>query len=1031
MFGRARARARARGETALLCQIASKNGRIAATFSPFFTPPGVPLRRTRPHAAATLAARLLLTVLLVALVAPAVVRAQTLSPGPLSQVHAALDRPDACGKCHVGGSEVGTERCFACHAVTGRAYRAKRGLHYQLAKKSGRACGACHREHHGRRFRLVRFEAQVPDFDHANTGFELDGRHESLRCDQCHRGKLRYQGLSQRCVSCHADRHGGQLGTRCASCHTTAGFRPAPRFDHDRAAFRLQGRHRSTACDRCHPARGEAGDRRWKGVAHDACTRCHQDPHVGAMGPSCTDCHTTAGWERTAVDAPWDHAAGRFPLDGGHRRVSCDACHGARRARRVDGRCASCHRDPHAGRVGRDCERCHSIEGWPRIADAAASDHAAGRFSLVGAHARAKCDACHGASMERKVEARCASCHAEPHAGRLGDRCQRCHDARSWALRPGAAFDHDATRFRLEGRHRHVGCRACHRKGTGYRQRFADVPHERCRTCHDDVHGRSFASVEAGDRCESCHSVSGFVPARYTRGEHARATFPLDGAHQAVPCAGCHPKGDDGRVQLDLPRRACGDCHADPHKGAFRERMSTKSCGNCHGTSSWGLADFDHGSTRFPLSGRHRDVACAVCHGAPEGGASPRYRGLDRRCGACHVDAHFGQFAEPAPARDCGDCHDTERFALPAFDHAARTGAALEGGHERVACARCHPDVPLPEGGRTRMYRPTEPACEGCHASPHGPLGGAKCSDCHSVSGWSAMPANVTFDHGRTGFPLQGRHREVGCRTCHGERRGPASGGRRACADCHDDVHRGREGPSCGGCHTTRSWRVPGALRAHDQTRFPLVGAHRTADCVACHAGQEPPEWGAAPRDCFACHAEDYSRSGNHPDHVAGGFPVRCEDCHRQFSWRGAPIRHEWWPLRGAHAATDCFRCHEGGRFAGTSSDCATCHQASWDATALPSHAAFGLSTRCADCHGEAAWAPTRGRWHEAAFPIERGAHRGLACADCHPTGSAIEAACTPCHAHTQGRMDAKHDDESGYVYESGACLACHPRGEE
>src|ERR1035441_8582808 len=51
----------------------------------------------------------------------------------------------------------------------------------------------------------------------------------------------------------------------------------------------------------------------------------------------------------------------------------------------------------------------------------------------------------------------------------------------------------------------------------------------------------------------------------------------------------------------------------DPHRGAFVAR-----CESCHNTDVWKQFrtsnGFDHATTKFPLDGKHREVACMKCH---------------------------------------------------------------------------------------------------------------------------------------------------------------------------------------------------------------------------------------------------------------------------------------------------------------------------------------------------------------------------------------------------------------------------------
>jgi hypothetical protein len=78
-------------------------------------------------------------------------------------------------------------------------------------------------------------------------------------------------------------------------------------------------------------------------------------------------------------------------------------------------------------------------------------------------------------------------------------------------------------------------------------------------------------------------------------------------------------------------------------------------------------------------------------------------------------------------------------------------------------------------------------------------------------------------------------------------------------------------------------------------------------------------------------------------------------------------------------------------------------------------------------------WGDATFEQHDQVFPINSGAHAGrwTSCADCHTVPDDFSSfSCLTCHEHSQARMDDKHLGEvSGYVYESSACLSCHPRG--
>ena len=111
-----------------------------------------------------------------------------------------------------------------------------------------------------------------------------------------------------------------------------------------------------------------------------------------------------------------------------------------------------------------------------------------------------------------------------------------------------------------------------------------------------------------------------------------------------------------------------------------------------------------------------------------------RYKPLDVACGSCHADVHQGQFLDATlpprtpgsppgrrKARDCSYCHETADFKKTTFDHGDKrfTTFALDGKHQRVACAACHPAVRVTGDVATVRYRPVPRGCEDCHIDFH------------------------------------------------------------------------------------------------------------------------------------------------------------------------------------------------------------------------------------------------------------------------------------------------------------------------
>jgi hypothetical protein len=96
------------------------------------------------------------------------------------------------------------------------------------------------------------------------------------------------------------------------------------------------------------------------------------------------------------------------------------------------------------------------------------------------------------------------------------------------------------------------------------------------------------------------------------------------------------------------------------------------------------------------------------------------------------------------------------------------------------------------------------------------------------------------------------------------------------------------------------------------------------------------------------------------------------------------PIHNNYFPLTGAHTTVDCNSCHPGGIYNNTPNTCVGCHQANYNQTTNPNHAAIGIPTTCATCH------TTNPNWQPATFPIHnnyfvlQGAHVSVDCFSCH-----------------------------------------------
>lgn len=319
--------------------------------------------------------------------------------------------------------------------------------------------------------------------------------------------------------------------------------------------------------------------------------------------------------------------------------------------------------------------------------------------------------------------------------------------------------------------------------------------------------------------------------------------------------------------------------------------------------------------------------------------------------------------------------------------------------------------------------------------SPHGKDLEISCDACHNSQGWKIDRNNITFNHNLTQFQLEGMHEDVSCVSCH-----PTlvfSDAEPECVSCHTDMHQQTVGFDCARCHTTNSWIVENITEIHQQSRFPLLGPHITADCYDCHQSASLLLFEPLGVECIDCHRVDYMATTD-PNHVENDYSTNCIECHKMngFSWVGADFAHTSFPLIEGHAISDCRECHtDPQNYSNISTECYSCHQADYIAATVPNHQEIDLSTNCTECHTlSPGWRPAEFPEHDVLFPIYSGEHNGEwgSCIDCHNNpGNIAIFTCIDCHEHNKGEMDDEHQGIGGYLYDSYACLECHPTGSE
>ena len=337
----------------------------------------------------------------------------------------------------------------------------------------------------------------------------------------------------------------------------------------------------------------------------------------------------------------------------------------------------------------------------------------------------------------------------------------------------------------------------------------------------------------------------------------------------------------------------------------------------------------------------------------------------------------------------------------------------------------------------------------------------------------------LSFDHRRTGFVLDGAHRNLPCEACH--RDAIFHGTPRACAACHVPGSRYHAIPKtrnhipstddCAACHDTDSFSDPTRV---DHAQIPLAGA---GHCMICHNGTLASGKGSShvptTADCSDCHLTDTWAGGGF-DHTgiltgcaachdgvkavglsAAHLPTtqRCENCHTTGIGTRTP---QWTPAIFDHtqmAVSTCATCHDGnvristGTIPGepgdhlppvpATADCSTCH-ANTPAAETWTVISANLATLhanlpaggCAQCHGGQTFAGAPAPYVPMSLSGVSPTHPAALSPPHIPVLAGTD--CSACHAAnyvTGGFGPATAMTAATHAFVSSTCTTCHESG--
>ena len=928
-------------------------------------------------------------------------------------------------------------------------------------------------------------QVNIP-FNHASTGFVLDGVHLRLPCESCHKTGVPGRGLPRDCVNCHIQ--GGvrastfQLqnhipnfpGQTCQDCHTQNSWTPA---------LMRHSTVMQSQCIRCH--NGVLASGRPTNPRHPtttaSCDACHT---TGAFLPIKTMVHDASTAGRCSTCHNGTMALGKAPFHV-PTNAQCDTCHTSTvtflDAKYVHettswGRCTQCHNGQtakgqpptHVPTSGTQCDSCHQNQ----ITFTALSMN----HSALTPVATGRCSDCHGGNYVSQNAQAKPTTHVPTS---LQCDSSGCHSSTTtWG---GVAYAHNDPAKTYT-----ANCASCHYPGgPGLSKPTPHVPTTRqCDGCHTMVPSSLYNSFRpakmdhtgTAGQCVTCHSGTyKFANAQAQAVTHIKTTRACDSCHLnfvAFSPATMDHSGLNGQ---------CSTCHSGAYLSENAQQKptthlpTTAQCDTCHtSTVTWATAAFAHDATATgncsschkpggpglskPTNHVPTALQCDTCHTnfAAFKPAFMNHAGTAAQCSTCHNGAYVFARADQQGVthvpdkRQCDVCHtSTVVWTAMTFVHPANAAGT---------CSNCHSGQYLTENAQMKptTHLVTTAQCDTCHsnfnswatgAAPNHTTYVANCRNCH-IPGATPGPQGLTPP--TTHIPAG----TVQCDQCHNKypalfkpaKMDHTQVASTACSTCHSGTYYAQNalpqgathiptGAQCNVCHTSAgvSWTL----------RVMQHSAVTATACSTCHSGAYLTENALAKganhipigaTTCDKCHTPP--ASGNTPgfspatmDHSQVVAATACATCHG-----GAYLSEnaQTKPASG-HVATT-LACNSSGCHTSTS-------YTSWVTTSY-AHNQPSDSTNCGvTCHVSAATSTTTGIPKSVPHvPVPAGI---TTCGTCHGQGvmppsyatfsqrpymnhtGVVTGQCNTCHNPTYAYTNANPQGTT-HIPETRQCDTCH-----